>query len=70
MLLTGKIFNGRWSLERTLRDHALRVDADRLKGAIGQMKQALDDLMNAVSIEELMGMEGLPQRPISPCSTR
>lgn len=59
MFLTGKIFNGRWSLERTLRDHALRVDADRLKGAIGQMKQALDDLMNAVSIEELMGMEGI-----------
>ena len=59
MFLAGKIFNGRWSLERTLRDHALRVDADRLKGAIGQMKQALDDLMNAVSIEELMGMEGI-----------
>ena len=55
----GKIFNGRWSLERTLRDHVLRVDADRLKGAIGQMKQELDDLMNAVSIEELMGMEGI-----------
>ncbi len=57
MFLTGKIFNGRWSLERTLRDHALRVDADRLNGAIGQMKQSLSDLMSAGAVEELMGVE-------------
>ena len=50
MFLTGKIFNSRWSLERTLRDHALRVDAERLKGAIWQMKQALDALTRADSI--------------------
>ena len=59
MFLAGKIFNGRWSLERTLRDHALRVDAERLKGAIGQMKQALDDLTSAGSVEALMGIEGV-----------
>lgn len=59
MFLTGKIFNGRWSLERTLRDHALRVDVERLKGVIGQMKQALADLMSAGSVEELMGIEGV-----------
>ncbi len=59
MFLLGKIFNGRWSLERTLRDHALRVDAVRLKGAIGQMKQALADLKNSGSVEELMGIEGI-----------
>ena len=59
MFLTGKIFNSRWSLERTLRDHALRVDAERLKGAIGQMKQALDALTRADSIEALLGIEGV-----------
>lgn len=59
MFLAGKIFNGRWSLERTLRDHALRVDAERLKGAIGQMRQALDDLTSAGSVEALMGIEGV-----------
>ena len=58
MFLTGKIFNGRWSLERTLRDHALRVDTERMKIAIEQMKQALADLMHAGSVEELMGIEG------------
>lgn len=59
MFLTGKIFNGRWSLERTLRDHALRVDTERMKMAIEQMKQALVDLMHAGSVEELMGIEGV-----------
>lgn len=59
MFLTGKIFNGRWSLERTLRDHALRVDTERLKGAIGQMKQSLDALPRAGSTEELLGIEGI-----------
>ena len=59
MFLTGKIFNGRWSLERTLRDHALRVDADRLKNAIEQMKQALAAVPRAESTEELMGVEGV-----------
>ncbi len=59
MLLTGKLFNGRWCLERTLRDHALRVNGERLKGVIGQMKQALADLMSAGSVEELMGIEGV-----------
>lgn len=58
MLLTGKLFNGRWTLERTLRDHALRVDAERMKVAIGQMKRALADLMSAGSVEKLMGIEG------------
>ena len=59
MFLTGKIFNGRWSLERTLRDHALRVDRERMKSAIEQMKQALADLMGAASVEALMGIEGV-----------
>lgn len=42
-----------------MRDHALRVDVERLKGVIGQMKQALADLMSAGSVEELMGIEGV-----------
>ena len=29
-MITGKIFNCRWCLERTLRDHACRVDAEKL----------------------------------------
>lgn len=59
MFLTGKVFSGRWSLERTLRDHGLRVDADRIGDAIAQMKQALSDIPNAHSIGELMGIEGV-----------
>ncbi len=30
-MILGKIFNGRWCVERTIRDHAYRVDVDKLK---------------------------------------
>ncbi len=29
-MILGKVFNGRWSIERTLRDHAYRVDEEKL----------------------------------------
>lgn len=31
-MIVGKVFNSRWSIERTLRDHAYRVDSQKLKG--------------------------------------
>lgn len=59
MFLTGKVFNGRWSIERTLRDHTLRVDTDRMKTVIEQMKQALAEIPEALETEKLMGIEGI-----------
>lgn len=35
-MILGKVFNGRWCLERTLRDHKMRVDSEKLK--LFQMK--------------------------------
>ena len=39
--LFGMVYNARWSIERTLRDHALRVDAPRLKEASLQLRETL-----------------------------
>lgn len=58
MLLTGKIYNGRWFLDRFGRDHPQRVDLTALQSAIDQMKNALDMIQNASSRDALMGIEG------------
>jgi len=57
--LLGKIYNGRWCLERVKRDHAMRVDQEKLNAAIDQMLQSLASLEQASSREELMGIEGI-----------
>lgn len=56
--LLGKVYNGRWVLERTLRDHALRVDSAALSAASAQMQQGLTLLAECHSLEELRGQEG------------
>ena len=33
-MIIGKIYNGRWSIERTLRDHKMRVNEDELPEAL------------------------------------
>lgn len=58
MFLIGKIYNGRWSLERAKRDHAMRLDVEKLSTSIEQMKTALHMIPNALSRDELMGIEG------------
>ena len=32
-MILGKVFNGRWCLERTLRDHKMRVDSEKISAA-------------------------------------
>ena len=38
MMVFGKIYNARWSIERTCRDHAMRVDTETLKAASAKLK--------------------------------
>jgi CRISPR-associated protein Cas1 len=59
MFLTGKIYNSRWVLERTLRDHPQRVDTKRFQNAVDRLKNALSSIAEGgVSPEGLMGLEG------------
>lgn len=57
-MLSGKIYNARWVLERATRDHALRVDVDRLKQASSRLKQSLDLLSKCETLAQLRGVEG------------
>lgn len=54
----GKVYNCRWSIERTLRDHALRTDAPKLKQVSQQLAQALPDIAKAEELAALRGLEG------------
>jgi len=57
-ILVGKLHNSRWVLERAVRDHALRVDVDKLKKASTFIKNAIKTLPTAATHGELFGIEG------------
>lgn len=58
MFLIGKLYNSRWSLERAKRDHAMRIDVDKITEDSMQIKNAMDMIKDAHSRDELMGIEG------------
>lgn len=56
--LLGKVYNSRWVLERATRDHPQRVPVERLKALSGQLAAVLPRIEEALSLEELRGLEG------------
>lgn len=56
--LFGKLYNARWSVERTRRDHGLRVDDAKLKSASETLRGLLPDVMRESHPESLRGLEG------------
>lgn len=57
-MILGKVFHCRWSIDRTLRDHAIRVDQERLKSAAGYLSNALPKIKTAEDLDSLRGLEG------------
>lgn len=57
-MILGKVFNGRWSIERTLRDHAYRVDEEKLRKVSHFLYETLPDIEKVSSPDELRGVEG------------
>lgn len=57
-MVFGKVYNARWSIERTRRDHGLRVDDQRLGAASGQLKALLPQLLQETGLDSLRGLEG------------
>lgn len=56
--LLGKVFNSRWVLERTIRDHPLQVDTSRIKSRSEQLKEMLFLIKSSSDLEQLRGYEG------------
>jgi CRISPR-associated protein Cas1 len=57
-IITGKVYNCRWVLERIKRDHELQVNVEALKKASGQLKDSLVAVCESKSEDELRGHEG------------
>lgn len=57
-MLTGKVFNGRWVLERALRDHALRIDTQTVKAASERLQRLLEKIRTSDDEDTLRGLEG------------
>lgn len=54
----GKLYNSKWVLERTIRDHGLRVDKAALESASEQLRAAAGKTRDIVSLDSLRGIEG------------
>lgn len=56
--IAGKLFNCRWVLERTKRDHVMRVNVERISEKSAALHDAMQTLGTCISIDELRGVEG------------
>ena len=57
-MIFGKVHNARWSIERTRRDHGLRVDGAALSNASAQLRELLPQIATETSLEQLRDLEG------------
>ena len=58
-MVFGKIYNCRSVIERTKRDHGMRVDTAKLTNASDTLKSMLATVNNEESLENLRGLEGI-----------
>ncbi|MEK4024505.1 MULTISPECIES: type I-C CRISPR-associated endonuclease Cas1c [unclassified Sporosarcina] len=57
-MIIGKIFNSEQLLKRTIRDHALRVNGDRIKEIIVRLRDARKVASKCNDLDALRGIEG------------
>ncbi|MDX9888763.1 MAG: type I-C CRISPR-associated endonuclease Cas1c [Anaerovoracaceae bacterium] len=57
-MIFGKIYNSRWSIERTIRDHGLRLNVEELRNSSSILKNAMQNVMECENLETLRGIEG------------
>ncbi len=57
-MIMGKVFNARWCIERTIRDHALRVETERLKNVSQNLKSSCDKIRYINELDTMRGLEG------------
>lgn len=57
-MIFGKLHNARWSIERTRRDHKLRLEEERFTSASKTLKNLLPAVLQETSSDSLRGLEG------------
>jgi CRISPR-associated protein Cas1 len=56
--ILGKVYNCRWSIDRTIRDHELRVDVQKCRNVTQFLSDALDKIKDEEDLDTLRGIEG------------
>ncbi len=57
-MIAAKLFNSRWSLERTFRDHSLRIDCDKFRRKSEFLQESINKAVKSDDIDSLRGIEG------------
>lgn len=57
-MIAAKLYNSRWSLERTVRDHALRIDSEKFAMKSSILKISIQNVLSVNDIDSLRGIEG------------
>ena len=57
-MIFGKVYNSRWSIERTRRDHKPRIDQEKFQNASASLKNLLPQLLEENGMDSLRGLEG------------
>ena len=57
-IISAKLYNSRWVLERTIRDHSIRIDVDKFKRKSIFLQEATKRSFNSSDIDSLRGTEG------------
>ena len=56
--ILGKVYNAKWSIERTVRDHAVRLDGAKLKEISNSLTELLNCIRKCTDPDQLRGFEG------------
>lgn len=57
-MILGKVYNCRWSIDRTRRDHGLRLDTEKLSAAVQTLQELLPLIEQETDLASLRGLEG------------
>lgn len=57
-IILGKVYNARWVIERTKRDHGMQVDVEKLMKVSSELKSLMDEIAKCSTIDTLRGYEG------------
>ena len=58
-MIFGKVYNARWSIERTRRDHGLRLDSASLTASASHLKELLPQIAAAASLDCASALESV-----------
>lgn len=57
-IITAKLFNSRWVIERTIRDHGARIDTEIFKRKSEYLQNSIMQVRDADDMDNLRGVEG------------